>query len=79
MSSGRPSFAIGFALPILLSLFAQGVGGLRLDSLLTYRVIQGSLEKLVIGLPPELNVTQVRGRFEPFAGVNLPTFLPETG
>ncbi len=27
----------------------------------------------------ETHVTQVRGRFQPIAGVNLPSFLPETG
>lgn len=27
----------------------------------------------------ELHLLQVRGRFQPFAGVNLPSFLPETG
>lgn len=27
----------------------------------------------------ELHFTQVRGRWQPFRGVNLPTFLPETG
>jgi GNAT superfamily N-acetyltransferase len=27
----------------------------------------------------EIHLTQVRGRFQPFAGVNLPSFLPETG
>ncbi|MCX7005759.1 MAG: hypothetical protein NTY53_00625, partial [Kiritimatiellaeota bacterium] len=43
------------------TIYSASVGVLRLDSLLTYRVIQGSLEKLVLALPPELNVTQVRG------------------
>ena len=27
----------------------------------------------------ELHFCQVRGEFQPFAGVNLPTFFPETG
>jgi hypothetical protein len=27
----------------------------------------------------ETHLTQVRGRFQPFTGVNLPSFLPETG
>ena len=27
----------------------------------------------------ELHFCQVRGEFQPFAGVNMPTFLPETG
>lgn len=36
------------------------VGALRLDTILTYRVIQGRLEALTLGLP-NVNVTQVRG------------------
>ena len=27
----------------------------------------------------ELHLAQVRGNFQPFAGVRLPTFMPETG
>jgi hypothetical protein len=27
----------------------------------------------------ETHLTQVRGRFQPYRGVNLPSFLPETG
>ena len=27
----------------------------------------------------ELHVHQVRGAYEPFKGVNFPTFMPETG
>ena len=44
------------------TIYSASVGVLRLDSLLTYRVIQGALEKLTLALPPELNVTQVRGQ-----------------
>lgn len=44
------------------TIYSASVGVLRLDSLLTYRVIQGALEKLTLVLPPELNVTQVRGQ-----------------
>ena len=43
------------------AIYSASVGVLRMDSLLTYRVIQGALEKLTLALPPELNVTQVRG------------------
>lgn len=38
-----------------------GVGALRMDALLTYRVVQGALAALAVELPPGLNVTQVRG------------------
>jgi GNAT superfamily N-acetyltransferase len=31
------------------------------------------------GVNVETHLLQVRGRFQPFAGVNLPSFLPETG
>lgn len=44
------------------TIYSASVGVLRLDSLLTYRVIQGALEKLTLALPAELNVTQVRGQ-----------------
>jgi len=36
------------------------VGALRLDTVFTYRIIQGALSKLVLELP-DVNVTQVRG------------------
>lgn len=39
---------------------SASVGALRLDTVFTYRVIQGTLEKLSIALP-EVNVTQVNG------------------
>ncbi len=38
-----------------------GVGALRLNTLYTYRVAQGSLRALAFALPPDLNITQVRG------------------
>ncbi len=38
-----------------------GVGALRLNTLYTYRVAQGSLRTLAFALPPDLNITQVRG------------------
>ncbi len=44
------------------TIYSASVGVLRLDSLMTYRVIQGALEKISIALPAELNVTQVRGQ-----------------
>ena len=44
------------------TIYSASVGVLRLDSLLTYRVIQGALDKISIALPTELNVTQVRGQ-----------------
>ena len=37
------------------------VGALQLDTVFTYRVVQGSLTKLSLVLPKQLNVTQVRG------------------
>ena len=37
------------------------VGALRLDSLFSYRVVQGALTKISLALPVGLNVTQVRG------------------
>ena len=45
----------------LHTIAVAGVGALRIDSLLTYRVVQGSLQALSIDLPAGLNVTQVRG------------------
>jgi hypothetical protein len=45
----------------LHTIAVAGVGALRIDSLLTYRVVQGSLQSLSIDLPAGLNVTQVRG------------------
>lgn len=42
------------------SIAMASVGALRLDSILTYRIIQGSLVKISLDLP-EINVTQVRG------------------
>jgi len=43
------------------SIAMASVGALRLDSIFTYRIIQGSLSKLSLDLP-EINVTQVRGQ-----------------
>ncbi|MBU4460732.1 MAG: hypothetical protein KJ579_09200 [Verrucomicrobia bacterium] len=45
----------------LHTIAVAGVGALRIDSLLTYRVVQGALRSLAIDLPAGLNVTQVRG------------------
>ncbi|MDD4871830.1 MAG: hypothetical protein PHR77_14830 [Kiritimatiellae bacterium] len=42
------------------SIAMASVGALRLDSIFTYRIIQGNLNKLSFDLP-EINVTQVRG------------------
>lgn len=58
----------------LHTIAVAGVGALRIDSLLTYRVVQGALRALAIDLPAGLNVTQVRGadirewRIEPGEG-----------
>ncbi|MCA1809676.1 MAG: hypothetical protein LC725_09550 [Lentisphaerae bacterium] len=40
---------------------SAGVGVLHLDTVLSYRVVQGEMRKLAITLPPSVNVTQVRG------------------
>ncbi|MBN1672959.1 MAG: hypothetical protein JXR37_18080 [Kiritimatiellae bacterium] len=37
------------------------VGALRLDSVYTFRVVQGVMNDLALALPPNVNVTQVRG------------------
>jgi hypothetical protein len=37
------------------------IGALRLDTVFTYKVAQGSLDKLLFAIPKSLNVTQVRG------------------
>ena len=42
------------------SIVMASVGALRLDSIFTYRIIQGSLGKLLLDLP-DINVTQVHG------------------
>ncbi|MBM4143864.1 MAG: hypothetical protein FJ225_09790 [Lentisphaerae bacterium] len=42
------------------SIVSASVGALRIDTVYTYRIIQGRLEQLVFDLP-EINVTQVRG------------------
>jgi len=42
------------------SIATASVGALRMDTVFTYRVIQGVLTRLVLALP-EVNVTQVRG------------------
>ncbi len=38
-----------------------GVGALHLDTILNYHLVQGSLNKLVVALPANVNITQVRG------------------
>ena len=43
------------------SIASASVGALRLDSVFMYRVVQGSLTRVVLDLPPDFNVTQVRG------------------
>ncbi|MBU4211500.1 MAG: hypothetical protein KKD33_02835, partial [Verrucomicrobia bacterium] len=40
---------------------SAGVGALHLDTILSYRVVQGSLNKLTVALSSNINVTQVRG------------------
>jgi hypothetical protein len=40
---------------------SAGVGALRVDTILSYRVVQGSLNKLTVTLSSNINVTQVRG------------------
>ncbi|MFO7534497.1 MAG: hypothetical protein R6X19_02225 [Kiritimatiellia bacterium] len=42
-------------------LAATAVGGLRLDTLFTYRVSQGALRKIEIRVPDSLNITEVNG------------------
>jgi hypothetical protein len=42
------------------SIVSTGIGALKMDQVFTYRVIQGSLTRLVL-LLPGVNVTQVRG------------------
>ncbi|MBA4388192.1 MAG: hypothetical protein C0404_09440, partial [Verrucomicrobia bacterium] len=42
------------------SLATAGVGALRCDTIFTYRVIQGSVSKLVLDIP-DVNITQVLG------------------
>ena len=42
------------------SIVSAGIGALKMDQVFTYRVIQGSLTRLVLSLPT-VNVTQVRG------------------
>jgi len=42
------------------SIVMASVGALRLDSVYTYRIIQGTLNKVTFDLP-EINITQVRG------------------
>jgi hypothetical protein len=42
-------------------LAATAVGGLRLDTLFTYRISQGSLQKIEIRVPESLNITAVNG------------------
>lgn len=38
-----------------------GVNALHLDTMLNYKVAQGSIQKLVVAVSPDLNITQVRG------------------
>ena len=40
---------------------SASVGALKLDTVFTYRVVQGQLEKLSLAVPDQLNVTQVSG------------------
>ncbi|HEY8240521.1 MAG TPA: hypothetical protein VIH35_03700, partial [Kiritimatiellia bacterium] len=40
---------------------AAGVGALRLDTLLTYRIAQGELDRLVVEVPADVTITQVDG------------------
>ena len=37
------------------------VGALHLDTVFTYRIVQGSLDRIALDLPGDLNVTQVVG------------------
>ena len=37
------------------------IGALQIDTLFTYRVVQGQLQRLSFAVPPAFNVTQVRG------------------
>ncbi len=41
---------------------SAGVGALRLDTILSYRVVQGSLSKITVALSSNVNITQVRGK-----------------
>lgn len=43
------------------SIASAGVGALRLNTLYTYRVVQGALKYLTFALPEKINVTQVKG------------------
>ncbi len=38
-----------------------GVGALHMDVILNYRLLQGSLNQLLVALPPDVNITQVNG------------------
>jgi len=40
---------------------SAGVGAVHLDTILSYRVVQGSLNKLTVAMSSNINVTQVRG------------------
>ena len=40
---------------------SASVGALRIDTIFTYRVVQGSLRKLQLRIPTDVNVTQVMG------------------
>ena len=40
---------------------SASVGALKLDTVFTYRVVQGQLERLSLAVPDQLNVTQVSG------------------
>ena len=43
------------------SIVSASVGALEIDSIFTYRVVQGSLKQLSFTLPENINVTQVSG------------------
>lgn len=43
------------------SIASAGVGALHLDTILTYRIVQGRINRLVMATPTNLNITQVQG------------------
>lgn len=43
------------------SIASAGVGALHLDTILSYRIVQGQINRLVVATPTNLNITQVQG------------------